>query len=285
MTLPILEAKLSSPSSLEAEFDSVPTNQAFPDELPPHVDDRNRDPNILPNIHSRVFLSVDQNSSRAETDEYINANFLRGYRGQDQAYIVTQAPSPPTVEPFWRMVWDQNVEVIVQLNGLVENGKLVGTRYWPTKSQWHTVIAYTNDGPSQKKTSVLTIGDFRIKLKSEKVFKNVVLTTLRVSRPGGSSRIVKHFWYLGLHPLKLPKSADDLHSFVADVRLQRRSRNPMVIHCVTGIERSSLFVGLDMIQNVMAAGQRVDILHILCQMRQDRGMLLDSVVKNLLNQL
>jgi len=42
-----------------------------------------------------------------------------------EGYIATQGPLPNTVSHFWRMVWEQNVTMIVMLTQLIERGKYI----------------------------------------------------------------------------------------------------------------------------------------------------------------
>uniref|UniRef100_A0A3Q3EU01 protein-tyrosine-phosphatase n=1 Tax=Labrus bergylta TaxID=56723 RepID=A0A3Q3EU01_9LABR len=75
--------------------------------------EKNRYPYILPYDHCRVRLSV-QNSN-PHTD-YINANFVPVRSERD--FICTQGPLPNTMADFWRMVWEQNVRIIVMVTSL-----------------------------------------------------------------------------------------------------------------------------------------------------------------------
>ena len=46
----------------------------------------------------------------------------QGYRNHPQQYIATQGPLENTIEDFWRMVWDNNSEVIVMATNFQERG-------------------------------------------------------------------------------------------------------------------------------------------------------------------
>ena len=52
--------------------------------------------------------------------------FLQGYR-QRSAYIATQDPSPNTVDDFWRMLMEQNSNIVVMLTQLDEEDRVCKT--------------------------------------------------------------------------------------------------------------------------------------------------------------
>nr|XP_025873802.1 receptor-type tyrosine-protein phosphatase V-like [Vulpes vulpes] len=91
---------------------------------------KNRYPHVLPYDHSRVRLS--QLDGEPHSD-YINASFIPGYT-DPQEFIATQGPLKKTVEDFWRLVWEQQVHVIVMLTVGMENGRVLCEHYWPVGS-------------------------------------------------------------------------------------------------------------------------------------------------------
>lgn len=84
---------------------------------------KNRLVHLLPYENTRVCLSG--GSSRGmEGSDYINANFIDGYR-QRCAYIATQGPLQITTDDFWRMLWEHNSTIVVMLTKLHEMGRVI----------------------------------------------------------------------------------------------------------------------------------------------------------------
>lgn len=55
--------------------------------------------------------------------DYINANYVDGYRRQN-AYIATQGSLPETFGEFWRMVWEQHTANIIMMTKLEEKSRV-----------------------------------------------------------------------------------------------------------------------------------------------------------------
>ncbi|KEF59206.1 uncharacterized protein A1O9_04050 [Exophiala aquamarina CBS 119918] len=86
---------------------------------------KNRYNNIFPYDHTRVKLQdVPQGSC-----DYINANHVKAQFSNRQ-YIATQAPIPATFNDFWRVVWEQDVRVVVMLTAESEGGQVKSHKYW-----------------------------------------------------------------------------------------------------------------------------------------------------------
>ncbi|CAG5958633.1 unnamed protein product [Menidia menidia] len=70
----------------------------------------NRDCSVIP-----VDRSLMSDSSEESLD-HIKASYVSGYRMRRE-FIITQNPLPGTIGDFWRMIWEQRVQLIVSLPG------------------------------------------------------------------------------------------------------------------------------------------------------------------------
>lgn len=57
--------------------------------------------------------------------DYINANYIRGYKDFSKSYIATQGPLVWTVADFWRMIWEQRCSTIIMTTKLEEKGMVI----------------------------------------------------------------------------------------------------------------------------------------------------------------
>ena len=86
---------------------------------------KNRYNNIFPYDHSRVRL---KDVSDGGCD-YVNASHVKTTYS-NRNYIATQAPIPATFNDFWRVVWEQDIRVIVMLTAESEGGQVKSHSYW-----------------------------------------------------------------------------------------------------------------------------------------------------------
>lgn len=75
--------------------------------------------------------------------DYINANYIDGYRKQN-AYIATQGALPETFGEFWRMIWEQRSANIVMMTKLEERSRVGdGRTRWATSCpDWFKVTIF-----------------------------------------------------------------------------------------------------------------------------------------------
>ncbi|KAA3680108.1 receptor-type tyrosine-protein phosphatase S [Paragonimus westermani] len=136
--------KADSGRLMAAEFESIDPGGQFTWEHSnrPANRPKNRYANVIAYDHSRVVLQY--TSPNDPDSDYINANYLDGYRKQN-AYIATQGPLPHTVNDFWRMVWEQRSAMIVSMTRLEERARVKCEQYWPGNGS-STVVVGTSGG-------------------------------------------------------------------------------------------------------------------------------------------
>ncbi|EDQ88908.1 uncharacterized protein MONBRDRAFT_25606 [Monosiga brevicollis MX1] len=232
-----LEASSRDPTMLQSEYESIPPNAASVDELPSGVESRNRSPSVLPNIHSRVYLSVDMSSDTALRDEYINANYMRGLGGVDRRFILTQAPSPTTCE----------------------------------------MPVMTTHGPKKTRKRTIRLNDYKIKLVHEAELDHAIYSRIKLWKGALGPRTLTHVWMLSTGSKREPQHARTWNTVVRDVAGMRTGSAPVVVHCPLGIERGAVFVALDILQMQLIQQGTADVLGTVCQLRQDRGLCINSL--------
>ncbi|KAJ6104211.1 hypothetical protein N7523_010531 [Penicillium sp. IBT 18751x] len=86
---------------------------------------KNRYNDIYPFDHTRVRLE----GIPSGACDYVNANHIQAELS-NRRYIATQAPVPDTFNDFWRVVWEQDVRLIVSLTAELERGQVKCHPFW-----------------------------------------------------------------------------------------------------------------------------------------------------------
>uniref|UniRef100_A0A671WCW8 protein-tyrosine-phosphatase n=1 Tax=Sparus aurata TaxID=8175 RepID=A0A671WCW8_SPAAU len=241
---------------LHAEFAEIPMNFIDPKELDiPNHGTKNRYKTILPNPHSRVILK--SKSYNDLLSSYINANYVRGYLGDEKAFIATQGPMVNTVNDFWQMAWQEEAPVIVMITKLKEkNEKCV--LYWPEKRGIY--------------------GRVEVLVNSIRECEHYTTRSLTL-KCGNQTRVLQHYWYTSWPDHKTPDSTMPLLQLMADVEADRRTAatvGPVIVHCSAGIGRTGCFIATTIGCRQLQLEGVVDVLSITCQLRADRGGMIQT---------
>ncbi|XP_044894982.1 tyrosine-protein phosphatase non-receptor type 5 isoform X2 [Felis catus] len=239
-----LHEKALDPFLLQAEFFEIPMNFVDPKEYDiPGLVRKNRYKTILPNPHSRVCLTSPDPDDPLSS--YINANYIRG-------------PIVSTVSDFWRMVWQEQTPIIVMITNIEEMNEKC-TEYWPEEQ-----VMY--DGVEITVQKVIHTEDYRLRLIS--------------LRSGTEERGLKHYWFTSWPDQKTPDRAPPLLHLVREVEEAARQEGPrcapIVVHCSAGIGRTGCFIATSICCQQLRQEGVVDILKTTCQLRQDRGGMIQT---------
>uniref|UniRef100_A0A4W3GMQ2 Tyrosine-protein phosphatase non-receptor type 9 n=1 Tax=Callorhinchus milii TaxID=7868 RepID=A0A4W3GMQ2_CALMI len=223
--------------------------------LQPYNQQKNRYGDVLCLDQTRVKL---KSLNHDERTDYINASFMDGYK-QKNAFIGTQGPLEKTYHDFWRMVWEQNVLVIVMTTRVDESGRKKCGQYWPLEQ--HTQGNYG-----------------LISVRNMSILKPAVFLVSQTYE----GRKVIHFQYLSWPDYGVPSSAAALIDFRSAVRRQQElcvravsggwrghpGGPPILVHCSAGIGRTGTLCTLDICLSQL---QDVGTLNVYQTVRRMRG--------------
>ncbi|KNC78661.1 hypothetical protein SARC_08919 [Sphaeroforma arctica JP610] len=217
---------------------------------------KNRYTNIIAKDWSRVKLK-----DREENEDYINANYIHGYK-QKKAYIAAQAPTEACLVDFWSMVWQENVKVIVMVAQLMEGTSEKCTRYWPL-SQGEEIEH----------------GDFKITYVRDDDIQDESYTRRLlevVDQRDGVTRTVWHLHYESWPDHGIPGTEDTIYTVLKDMNNLRATEEPtesapVVVHCSAGVGRSGVMICLDIAIKQMENDGMADIYNIVLDLRKHRA--------------
>jgi protein tyrosine phosphatase len=241
-------------SSLSEEFSLIPNVNPTLDDIPNGAETKNRFANVIPVPDSRVLLTFQDEQPNSD---YINANFARGAAGLNKSYIITQGPLDETIVDFWRMIWEQQVRVIIMLTDFAEAGIPKCAEYYPRSetldcSQLH--------------------GDFQVTLEKRDVTENCITSNLVIKDMERSlRRDVVHLWYHSWPEKGVPALPKHTADFLIKSRKFTKEPCPVVVHCSPGTGRSGTLVACDIAMKELESLHVVDIPQIVKKLRQDRA--------------
>ncbi|XP_059916132.1 receptor-type tyrosine-protein phosphatase eta isoform X3 [Gadus macrocephalus] len=250
--------KADSNCGFAEEFDDlkpVGTAQSRNSALALENKTKNRYNNVLPYDSSRVKLSI----QGTQFDDYINASYMPGYNSKKE-YIGAQGPLPGTVNEFWRMVWEKNIQTLVMLTRCNEQGRVKCEKYWPEDSKH-----FGNNTVTM--TSEITLEDWTIR---EFDIKNVKTA---------ETRSVRHFHFTAWPDHGVPESTELLINFRHLVREhmdQYSANSPTVVHCSAGVGRTGTFIAIDRLIFQIERESMVDVYGTIHDLRMHRTLMVQT---------
>ncbi|PNF33815.1 Tyrosine-protein phosphatase non-receptor type 9 [Cryptotermes secundus] len=226
---------------------------------------KNRYTDVLCYDDCRVLLSqIDGDPC----SDYINANFVDGYK-QKNAFISTQGPLSKTACDFWRMVWEQQVLVVVMTTRVVERGRTKCAQYW-----------------EPEEGGAATYGTFKVTTASVEEHTDYIVTSLKLTNlKTDERREVSHHQFTSWPDYGVPHSALAMLDFLDRVRQQQSKMvtalgdtwaghprgPPIVVHCSAGIGRTGTFCTLDICISRLEDVGTVDVRGTVERIRSQRA--------------
>ncbi|KAL3869070.1 hypothetical protein ACJMK2_041796, partial [Sinanodonta woodiana] len=213
---------------------------------------KNRYANVIAYDHSRVIL---QPVEGLPGSDYINANYMDGYRKQN-AYIATQGALPETFGDFWRMIWEQRCATIVMMTRLEERNRIKCDQYWPSRG-------------------AETYGLMHILLVEISELATYTIRTFHIQRYGvPEKREVRQFQFTAWPDHGVPDHPTPLLMFMRRVKASNPpDAGPVVVHCSAGVGRTGAFIVIDAMLERIKHEKTVDIYgHVTCLRAQRNYM-------------
>lgn len=242
----------------QMEFDSLPETFAdrtcISSDLPVNID-RNRYSGIKSFDETRVHVTINEKQSQSD---YINANFVHY---NQKLYICAQGPLENTIDHFWLMIYQQNVNVCVMLCNMIEDNKIKCNQYW-----------------SDILNEYYTINDtFNVILTAKRNYNDFIMRTFLLEY-NNEKRQIFHFQYLLWNDYLANEQACWFIRFIRRVNeYYGGGQGPLLVHCSDGVGRTGTFVAIDSLIPVINSNQFVNIWHCVAHLRHERNFLVHSL--------
>ncbi|KAK0158949.1 hypothetical protein PV328_009884 [Microctonus aethiopoides] len=240
---------------LDEQYSFFPRGQMKPWEYGqlPENKRKNRYGNLIAYDETRVILEKLPDDPYSD---YINANFIKGYK-KNRAYIATQGPKPTTIIDFWRMVWQERVQVICMLANVMEGGKKKCEQYWPEIGK---VMKYGNISVSN--ISHVQFADYTFRIFHIKC--------------DGEVRKIDHLHYTAWPDHGIPLYTQSVVTYLKKLLATPSGNGPVLVHCSAGVGRTGTIILCDICLRRAAAEGVVDVFGETEDIRGQRANMVDN---------
>jgi protein tyrosine phosphatase len=205
---------------------------------------RSRYPDVLISDKHRVRLPLLENDPNSS---FINATWLSGFLPNTKKYIVASAPIPDHFMDWWRMIYHNDVCVIVMLTKLIEGDIKKADKYWPEPGE-DINFKIENDNILSVKCHDMNQLD-----------QDTVVNIFSVSLNETNIKKIGLIWNTLVPDQKAPSKSDYgkyrhlMHTYNELYRgLNNSSDRPVLVHCSAGVGRTGFFVAIDMLLDYIA---------------------------------
>jgi protein-tyrosine phosphatase len=172
--------------------------------------------------------------------------------------IFILGPLQTTVKDFWRMIWQENISIIVMTTNIRESGTVKCFPYWPLETK-----EYFNTGL------------YQIQNEKYEKYDSFIITTLLLKKKNNSEiRTIYHAHYLKWPDHGVPVGTKDALLFLEKVEYYKQltiTKSPILLHCSAGIGRTGTFCAIDIGIKQYLNEKLIDIPSTVVQMRHERA--------------
>ncbi|VIO92014.1 Protein-tyrosine phosphatase containing protein [Brugia malayi] len=196
--------------------------------------------------NTRVFLKP----WPEDQGDFIHANWINSEL-LDCPFICTQGPLNQTCGDFWRMVWQENVELIIMLCRTLEENRNKCAQYWPL-----------NQG------QVLTFCGITIRAVEKRTSDPDVHCTALLLTYRGARRPLAHYQWVSWPDRFVPSQLTVPYTLLSSARARK---TPTVIHCSAGIGRTGTLVVLELLSRTLLSCRIPVVTDIIWSVRSQRS--------------
>ncbi|VVC89464.1 unnamed protein product [Leptidea sinapis] len=184
-------------------------------------------------------------------------------------FICAQGPTDTTVNDFWRMIWEQGLELIVMLTNLEEYSKVKCSKYWPDEVRGARAFgAITVHHVSEKRYSDYIVRELRISKQPVNSEGQPIVENNGVAKRNGDcgmnettgsaptspreqlrteSRVVRQYHFLMWKDFAAPEHPHSILRFIKRVNEAWSTcvSRCALVHCSAGVGRTGTLVALD----------------------------------------
>ena len=181
------------------------------------VDLLDRYSDIKPYEHNRININNYEN--------YINASPINIL--SPKYFIAAQGPKDETIEDFWRMIDEQNCNIIVMLCNLMEDGRPKCAEYWNIKNQMKSYV----------------IKNVKEEIKNQYIIRDITFINERKKEKN-----VKQIHFTGWPDNGVPNIQDGTVFEIFCEMIKKvdiyKGNDPIVVHCSAGVGRTGTFISM-----------------------------------------
>lgn len=249
--LNFLQSSLSEPAKIDSQWETI---KDYRDKTKTtSTAERNASGNraVLPYDETLVPITASEEQSTS-AEEYLNASLVFDDDPRQAAFIAAQTPLPTQFAAFWRAVWQQGVNLIVNLSTLEESRQ---DSYWPERgSECHA--------------------EFEIHLVSEHIWSDdyLVRSFYLKNLKDGQTRTITQFHFVSWKQNEAPATPKSLLEFRRKVNKSYRGRcSPLLVHSTEGAGRAGVYCAVDIIcQRIQRGVKEIDVAASVEHLRDQR---------------